>query len=244
MKKRNMLVLCLAVILILSCNLPAAATPGVETPTATFTPALFINTDTPTVTAPSGPLAAPTSDALNCRSGPATSWPAVAVLNVGQTTPIVGRTQDGTWLYVNNPSSPGSFCWISAAFATVTGDISGVQVVIAPATPTGAVVRVTHVDISVNPKETHVAGCIGPVQPVSISAHITTNGPIKLKMHFKEEQTGNLGNETLNFKQADTRDLSDSFTPPLHEGSYKITLVIEGQDLSGLDAVTTYKITC
>lgn len=249
MKRRKALFIFLSAILVFACNLPAAIptpTPS-PIPAASLTPTAVLPTLTATVVGSTVPFASPNDGPLNCRSGPGTNFQVVVVLNPAQSAEVVGKNPEGTWWHVKNPSIAGSFCWISVPFANITGDASGVQVVAIPPTPTNvpnAKVVVTHIEIFVDPQTTHVGGCIGPIQPISVSANIQTNGAIKLKVHFKDEQTGNLGNETLNFKQADTRDVSDSFTPPINEGTHKIFLVIEGQDLTGLNAVATYKITC
>jgi uncharacterized protein YraI len=251
MKNRNILLLCLAVMLALACNLPAAGVPtAAVTETVTLTPILSISSETPTATAdaPAGVNASPTSDSLNCRNGPGTNWPSVAVLNQGQSTQVVGKTPDGTWLYVAHPTSPGNFCWISAAFATVTGDLNSIQVVALPPTltpaPGSGKPNVTQIGIWLEPDEYHVGGCIGPIQQINISAKIGLDGPAKIKWYFKDEQSGQLSTHNLTFNKADIQDISDSFTPPLHEGKFKVTLFIEGYDLKGFKNHATYEISC
>lgn len=251
MKNRNILLLCLAVMLALACNLPAAGAPGASTETVTATAPIFpVSSETPTATVavPAGVNASPSSDGLNCRNGPGTNWPSVAVLNQGQSTQVVGKTPDGTWLYVAHPTSPGNFCWISAAFATVTGDLNSIQVVALPPTltpaPGSGKPNVTLIDISLHPDEYHVGGCIGPIQEINISAKIGLDGPAKIKWYFKDEQSGKLSTHDLTFKKSDIQDISDSFTPPLHEGKFKVTLFIEGYDLKGFKNHVTYEISC
>jgi uncharacterized protein YraI len=253
MKSRKILLLCLAVMLVLACNLPAAGAPGAstETVTATLAPVQPVSTETPTATvvaAPAGVNASPTSDSLNCRNGPGTNWPSVGVLNLGQFTQVVGKTPDGTWLYVAHPTSPGNFCWISAAFATVTGDLNSIQIVALPPTPTKAPgsgkPNVTLIEISLKPDEYHVGGCIGPIQPMKISAKIGLDGPATIKWYFKDEQSGKLSTHELEFKKADIQDVSDSFTPPVHDGKFKVSLIIDGYDLKGIKNHDTYEISC
>ncbi len=247
MKHRKLVLTFLAAILAFACNLPTPtpATSITETPTFTLIP---LPTATGTAAGSTVPFASPNDGALNCRTGPDTTFAVAAVLAAGQSAEIAGKNPAGTWWYVKNPSVPGSFCWISAAFATVTGDVSGVAVVAVPATPTNkpgsAAGVVIAVDVSVDPDEIHVGGCIGPIQPVKVYASIRTDGAIKMTAHLKDEQSGNISTHELNFKKADFQDFSDSFTPLVNEGKHKITLVIDGLNLSGLDAVATYEITC
>ena len=254
MKKRKIALLCLAVILILACNLPASVV-TTDIPTPTFTPIILVAVNTPTATLAGStvPFAAPSGDPLNCRTGPSTLFPAIAVLSPGQSTEIVAKNPEGTWWKVKNPQLPGGFCWISAAFSTVTGDISGVVAEVGPALPPtstspsavpGSAGVVNSVHVSMNPDSIHVGGCMGPIQPVSVSAKIGTTGAIKIKVHFKDEQTGSLSTQDLNFKKADIQDVSDSFTPPLNAGTWKLSLVVEGIDVSSLHPFVTYKITC
>ncbi len=250
MKNRNILLLCLAIMLALACNLPAAGAPVAITETATLAPILPVSSETPTATVagPVGVSASPTSDSLNCRNGPGTNWPSVAVLNLGQSTQVVSKTPDGTWLYVAHPTSPGNFCWISTPFATVTGDLNSIQIVALPPTltpaPGSGKPNVTLIKISLHPDEYHVGGCIGPIQKIDISAKIGLDGPAKIKWYFKDEQSGKLSTHDLTFKKADIQDISDSFTPPLHEGKFKVTLFIEGYDLKSFDDSVKYEISC
>src|SRR5688572_1024706 len=196
MKNRNLALTILAAILVFACNLPSATTPGAGlTETPTFTP-IPLPSATATAAGSTVPFASPNTGGLNCRVGPDTSFSVVVVLAGGQSAEIVGKNPDGSWWYVKNPSQPGSSCWISAAFATVTGDASGIQVVAVPPTPTSkpgsAAGVVIDVDVSIDPDEIHVGGCIGPIQPVTVHASIRTDGAIKMKVHLKDEQSGNI----------------------------------------------------
>jgi hypothetical protein len=70
------------------------------------------------------------------------------------------------------------------------------------------------------------------------------NGPVSLRWHFQSEQVGNLGGHALILSKATGKDVSDSFTPPLVAGKYWVKLIIDGVDLSGMDSIVTYKISC
>ncbi|MCE9647262.1 MAG: hypothetical protein K8S20_14795 [Chloroflexi bacterium] len=253
MKNRRFVYFAFALLLIISCNLPAAGAQEVKQPEVA-SPTSNSVTDTPVAATQAGstvPLAAPNSGALNCRSGPGTVWPVVMILNPGQTAEIVGRSADGTWLYVKNISLPGSFCWVSASYVTVSGDINSLAVVPAPPLPPTSAVPagpssgvVTSVEIYINPDTINVGGCMGPIQPVTISADITVNGPVKLTWHFEDQQTGAFTDHSVTFKGAGTKSVSDSFTPPVNDGKYRIELYIDGMNLKGMNAVGFYKINC
>jgi len=262
MKKRQSALLILAAILILACSCPLVAGTAVN-PTATAsssptsttsagapqTAASATATTGPVAPAPSGaPVASPSGSPVNCRSGPDTSWSVVIILSPGQIAEIVGKTADGTWLEVKNPSLTGSLCWVSAGVVTTSGDLSGVSVVAAPPTSTGptavAAVVVTSISVSVSPTKIQVGGCMGPIQPSTASATIEVNGATKLSWHFDTEQNGALSIHSVIFNKAQAKDVSESFTPPLTAGTYWVRLEIEGQDLSGMDNQATYKISC
>jgi hypothetical protein len=247
MKNRNFALIVLAAILAFACNLPTPTPATGVTETPTFTPIPILASATATLQGSTVPFASPNDGALNCRTGPATTWQVAAVLGTGQSVEIVGKNTDGSWWYVKNPAATGTFCWVSAAFVNVTGDASGVQVVAVPATPTNnpnSSGAINSIDVFVEPDTIHVGGCIGPIQPIKVFAKIGSSGPVKIKVHFKVEQTGDLSTHNLNFTRADIQDVSDSFTPPVDEGKHKVTLVIEGVNTSSLNATAFYEITC
>jgi hypothetical protein len=161
---------------------------------------------------------------------------------------IIAQTSDGAWLEVKSPSLTGMLCWVAASVVTTSGNLSGIQMVAAPPTPTGlptsAVGLVTDVSVSVSPANISVGGCTGPIQPSTAAATITVSGPVKLVWHFETSQNGNLGKHTQNFTKAGSKNVSSTFTPPLTAGTYQVELIIDGVNLSGFDSVATYKIKC
>jgi hypothetical protein len=194
-------------------------------------------------------MAIPNGGPLNCRTGPGTGYTALVVLNPGQPVEIVGKSPDGLWWQVKNPFLAGSVCWISAAFATTTGNVSGVPVAAVPPTavlpsPVPSAATVIDVSVSVDPKTIQVGGCMGPIQPSTINATVTVSGAIKLQYYFDTDQNGTLSKHSVNFKSAGSKILSDNFTPPLTAGTYEVQLFIDGINLSGFDTVATYKIKC
>jgi len=252
--KRRLLILSIVSMLIFACNFPSISPAGVTPTAAAASPTAPASATSPVV-APTAlststiPLAAPNGQPLNCRSGPGINWSVVVVLNPGQTAEIVGKIPDASWWYVKNPFLQGNFCWIAAAYTSTSGDLSGIPVAAIPPTvviPTAvpAAVVVTDVSVSVSPTTIHVGGCMGPIQPSTISATITTSGAIKLQYHFETDQNGSLPSQGVKFLGAGSRNVSGSFSPPLTAGTYHVQLFIDGMDLSGMDTTATYKITC
>lgn len=243
MKYRKFLLLSLAAMLVFACNLPAptpaALTPGI----ATFTPTTIPVTFTPIGS--TVPFATPNDGPLNCRSGPGTNYQVLVVLGGTQSAEVVGKNPDGTWWYVKNPFLDGTFCWVINIYVNVTGDTSQTAVVGVPATPTNSASSVIAVDMTIDPTDTiHVAGCNGPIQEITVNAKIQTNGPMQIKVHFWDEEYGDLPVHTLNFTQAGVQDISDTYTPPVVEGKHRVFLMIDGLDLSDLNARKPYQITC
>ncbi len=114
-------------------------------PTFTFTP-LFSETPTVTATIPFTPT--PTQPTItaqqntNCRKGPGPIYERVGALNIGQTALVYGRNSTSTWWYIENPSRPGSYCWVWGGSTTVSGATVELPVYTPPpppATPTTTV---------------------------------------------------------------------------------------------------------
>ena len=74
------------------------------------------------------------NDNLNVRAGPGSQFNRIGLAPAGTTLDVVGRNQGNTWLQVPFPDANGRG-WISAQFATVTGDLNLIGVVGAPALP-------------------------------------------------------------------------------------------------------------
>ena len=91
---------------------------------------------------PSEPTATPTPDAvtitvlqnMNVRSGPGTNYAVVGAGQVGQSTKVVGRNDDGTWLQIEYPSAAGTG-WVYTELVQVNGDSQGVEIAEAPPPP-------------------------------------------------------------------------------------------------------------
>ncbi len=97
--------------------------------TATLEPTPAV-TATPTITAtPSTPTLVLIQNA-NCRIGPGQLYQVLTSVLEGDSLPILGRNEDGTWWLVQLPS--GERCWISAVTGVTLGDIPSVPAVEAP----------------------------------------------------------------------------------------------------------------
>jgi len=118
-----------------------------ETPTNTPNPIITetpISTVTPTFTAtPTTTLAPPTAcvpmvtfvQNANCRSGPGTVYEVYTSFLEGQTTPIEGRNEDGTWGWLKIINS-SDHCWSSASTFSISCDSGALPVIAAPPPPT------------------------------------------------------------------------------------------------------------
>lgn len=58
---------------------------------------------------------------LNIRSGPATSFNSLGILNADDVVSLTGKNRDGTWLQIEFASGPEGKGWVSAAFLKAQG---------------------------------------------------------------------------------------------------------------------------
>ena len=137
----------------------------------------------------------------------------------GTSTQVAGRNEDSSWWYVHDPSNPGGFCWIFSGVVTISGPIAGIPF---KSPPPAIVTRVT-VDVDVP----DLPSCGGP-NPVSFSGSITTNGSATVKYQWEVtgDKTNTTSTETLNFSEADTKDVPDPGSYSVDCGNYRITLHI------------------
>ncbi len=265
MNKRGSIVVLLTVGAMLACNFPvlvnSSAAPT-ETPLPAEVDATPINidevaTDTATVAPPTSTATATTAatatpcspqlsanSPVNVRRGPGVVYDAIAALNTGQIAAIQGRNEEGTWWYIALPGESAGHGWVAASVTTVICDASRVAVIAAPPTPTEAAPEVVDVSVWVDPEVISVPGCMGPITQSTAGATIEVSGPMKFKWHFNTDQLGALPTQTLSFIKAGSKDVSETFMPPMVPGTYWVRLVIEGVDLSGFDIQAKYKINC
>ena len=99
-------------------------------------PADAVPTFTPTgeaVQLPSGPTVVALG-IVNVRLGPGTDYPEIGALQAGQTAPVVGRSEDGTWYVIVFASTLGDQGWVSADVVTAA-NVENVPVIAPPALP-------------------------------------------------------------------------------------------------------------
>jgi uncharacterized protein YgiM (DUF1202 family) len=116
-----------------------------EPPTSTFTamPAFTATPEgqsmpitlapLPTATLGSATITA-TMD-TNCRAGTSTAFKALGFLTPADRVPVLGRSPDGFWWYIQNPDRPNDACWVWKQTTIVTGDVSTIPIVQPPPTP-------------------------------------------------------------------------------------------------------------
>jgi hypothetical protein len=252
MKTRTYIPVFMLILAMLACNMPSGeSTPPAETestattipPTqaqSTETPSatpLPTNTSLPTLTpTPLVPIAWPSDKSVNCRFGPGVDWLVVGALLVGQTATIQGRNADSSWWYVVTPNDPGKPCWVAASVTNYAGNLAGLSVV---SPPEASVIGVL---LKVDPDEMSVAGCIGPLQPVSLEGQIEVNGPAQVKWYFETQQSGAMPTQTTNFNNAESKDVSADYTPVLTAGTYWVRLIVIEPNNKTTEA--KYKIEC
>jgi uncharacterized protein YraI len=139
------------------------------TSTATLTAPLestFTTTPTATVTNTVVPqkVEATSLENLFCRSGPGKDYATVDSLTAGQTVPILGISQDNSYIVVEGPVNKRP-CWVWAQQVTITGSTESVDIVTPPPlptrTPTATATETKKPSITPTPTET----LIGPTTP-------------------------------------------------------------------------------
>ena len=257
MNVRKFSLILITALFISSCNLPSNMptgdveklepsptrenTPLPLPPTATLTPIPSetpLPTDTPLPT-PTGTPTVPTVWAkdinVNCRLGYGTEWLAIAALLVDQPATITGKNATGTWWYITPPNAPGTSCWVAASVTNTAGNLAGLPII------SQSTASVTKVTIE-KPDTISVAGCMGPMQPLSLKGNIEMNGPGTASWHFDTEQSGTLVAHSTNFDTVGSKSVADSFVPPLTVGSYWVKLVVTSPN--GEVAESNYTIEC
>lgn len=196
---------------------PTATPTPTDTPTATST--------IPTSTTTSGaPMVTPISDPANCRFGPGTTFLSVGGLASGKIVPIHATIADKSWWEIESPQNPGTFCWVSAAVTSTTGDLSLVPIV---PIPTGIVTAVT---VVVNTGAVLHGFCGGP-NATSFTVTITTNGPATVVYHvsiYNGDGTfrNSPGDVTLVFPNTSTQTLDPGGAYKTDCGSFYIQAVV------------------
>jgi len=99
------------------------------TPANTATPTI---TPTPTQTNTPIPSTLSVSVATDCYAGPSTHYGFVITIYPGMTVTVIGKDSTDNYWIIDVPNYPGTLCWLSGQYASVTGDTNALP---APATP-------------------------------------------------------------------------------------------------------------
>jgi uncharacterized protein YraI len=183
---------------------------------------------TPTLTATSTVLSAamvtPTSEDLNCRFGPGTTFASTGALRMGNTVPILGTIDGRGWWQIDNPLAIGTKCWVSASLSTATGNLGDIPVL---PIPSGLVTAAT---ITVLGGPTIHGYCGGP-NAVSFSVSITTNGPAtviyRIDIYNGDGSFRNSpGDATLTFLSASTQTFDPGGAYKTDCGNFVIKLIV------------------
>ena len=159
----------------------APATPTQALPTAAAATAVITSATTTTQT-----TAATTTTSIaasvtisnesgfaNIRSGPDTTYDLVGKLNQGETAPVKGKNQDGTWWQISFAAGTGGVGWVRADLVQANAAAANVAVVSAPAKPTAAPVPTSSGPTSTPPGVVAIA-----TAPVVAAATATPSGPV------------------------------------------------------------------
>jgi len=114
-------------------NTAAPLAPGAPSETFTAVPSAIPPTGLPTATACSPTVTA--SSSINVRSGPGTVYTVIGSMSVGGTATVAGKSNDGTWYYINFPGGSGGYGWVSGSVVSATCIPSTLAVIAAPPTP-------------------------------------------------------------------------------------------------------------
>jgi len=96
---------------------------GQDSPPEGETPVPATETPIPPTSTPSLPSGTVTAQ-INVRSGPASSFESLGMLNSNERVFITGRTLNGVWLQIEYASAPSGRGWVAAAYVTLNSDIS------------------------------------------------------------------------------------------------------------------------
>jgi SH3-like domain-containing protein len=248
MKKQRLFIALVIGSLMLACNLPTAAsqlspseTPLSPTETQPAVPptetSLPVPTDTPTITptpTPSVPMVTTKDKSVNCRFGPGQEYvPIGSGLAVGASTQILGKSIDGGWWLVQNPSG-GNNCWVAGSVTVASGNLLGLLAVAAP------LAYVTNVTIKADPAKIEVPGCVFPVS-IGYQGTITVNGPVKVQWHWELSEGVSSPPDNINFTTFGSETLEDHYHVGA-EGNYWVRLVVTSPN--SMVAEAKYKAVC
>ncbi len=147
--KKIMAITFIAGIFISSCNLPAATPQNLQIATAAAltvqaalaavtplaSPTQVSATFAPTTPAPNSQPMISVGDVVNCRAGPGTNYERVTQILPNESVKIIGFLPPNYWIV----STANGECWLSAEFATPSGNFGSAPRVTAQPTPQGKI---------------------------------------------------------------------------------------------------------
>ena len=139
--------------------------PVVEAPTPEPTVAPAPDSEQPataSVEAPDG--------GVNIRRGPGLNFEQIGLLEGGESLPVVGQNQDGTWWQVEFEAGENGLAWIAAAVVNFSGEPATVPLVQPAAIPTAVVTPTPTVPV--------VQGTVTATDPVNVRSEPSLEGVI------------------------------------------------------------------
>ncbi len=165
---------------------PATPTQAVATAAATAVITSATTTTGTTTTTDTTSIAASVtisneSGFANIRSGPDTTYDLVGKLNQGESAPVKGKNQDGTWWQIAFAVGTGGVGWVRGDLVQANAAAANVSVVAAPAKPTTAPVPTSSGPTATPPgvvAATSAPGVAATSAPVVAVATATASGPV------------------------------------------------------------------
>ncbi len=117
---------------------------------------------------------------LYCRFGPATVYDVLGDLVPGESSPILGRNSQSTWVQIENPDRAG-VCWAALSGGTVAGELSTAMVIAPPPTPTPKPVHVDDQAPSVQVSHAKGSRCGQVIYTATASDNV---GVTKIKIYL------------------------------------------------------------
>lgn len=158
---------------------------------------------------------------LNCRAGDGTVFTETGFLGEGETAPLVGRNEAGTWLLVPEALGGGE-CWVSAPYVELLdgAEIDDLPVFASPPTPTPLpsptpVATSTPTPVSASFTVTGVTATVDQSQYVgkcpvrfTFTAQITTDGAGTVEYLWLRSDGATISPQTLSFASAGTQSVT------------------------------------
>jgi len=136
----------------------SSSSTALPSPGETLAPALatLAPTQTATVTATSTFFLSPiplypelsVTIPTNCRKGPGKIYDQVGALLTGRTVRIYARDPSGAFWLIENPDSPGEYCWVWGEYANISGPTYMLPEYTPPPTPTATATPAPSFDTS------------------------------------------------------------------------------------------------